>query len=180
MKKLIVAGAMALGIFSASAQNKIGYINTDELIGVMPEAEKADAELKDYQESLAQQGQDLLKEFHAKDSAFSIDSVKQSPSMKEIKRNELFALYQRVQGWNSQAQDMYQNEAQKKIAPLRMKALDAIKAVAKENGYSYILDINAVIVGPPGEDVLALVKKKLGIKDEQPKPAATKPAPAKN
>ena len=27
MKKLILAGVMALGIFSASAQNKIGYIS---------------------------------------------------------------------------------------------------------------------------------------------------------
>ena len=29
----------------------------------------------------------------------------------------------------------------------------------------YILDLNSVIVGPPGDDVLVLVKKKLGIKD---------------
>ncbi len=32
MKKLIVAGVMALGFLSASAQTKIGYINTDEVI----------------------------------------------------------------------------------------------------------------------------------------------------
>jgi outer membrane protein len=92
--------------------------------------------------------------------------------MKEIKKNELVALYQRVQNWNQQAQEMYQAEAQKKIAPLRNKALEAIRAVAKESGYSYILDVSAVIVGPPGDDVLALVKKKLGIKET---PAATIP-----
>ncbi len=61
MKKLIVAVVMALGIFSASAQNKIGYISTEELIGVMPEAEKANAELQEYQTSLAQQGQDMTE-----------------------------------------------------------------------------------------------------------------------
>ena len=165
MKKLIVAGVMALGFFTASAQNKIGYINTDELIGVMPEAEKADADLKEYQASLAQQGQDMMKELNEKDSLFVKDSVKLSASMKEIKRNELITLYQRVQNWNQQAQDMYQQEAQKKIAPLRTKALEAIRTVAKESGYTYILDINSVIVGPPGDDVLGLVKKKLGIKD---------------
>jgi hypothetical protein len=33
------------------------------------------------------------------------------------------------------------------------------------------LDINAIIVAPPGDDVLPLVKKKLGIKDEPVKPA---------
>ena len=165
MKQLFLVAAMTLSIFGASAQNKIGYISTDELISVMPEAQKADAELKEYQTSLAQQGQDMMKELNDKDSLFVRDSAKLSPSMKEIKRNELVALYQRAQNWNQQAQDMYQQEAQKKIAPLRTKALDAIRAVAKESGYAYILDINSVIVGPPGDDVLPLVKKKLGIKD---------------
>jgi outer membrane protein len=165
MKKLIVAAVMAIGIFHASAQNKIGYISTDELIGVMPEAEKADAELKEYQAALAQQGQDRMKELGIKDSLFVKDSAKLSPSMKEIKRKELIELYQRVQGFQTEAQELYQQEAQKKIAPIRAKAMEAIRVVAKESGYNYILDINAVIVAPPGDDVLPLVKKKLGIKD---------------
>lgn len=170
MKKVLVAVVMTLSLFGATAQNKIGYISTDDLIGVMPEAEKADAELKEYQASLAQQGQDMMKELNDKDSLFVKDSAKLSPSMKEIKKNELVGLYQRVQSWNQQAQEMYQQEAQKKIAPLRTKALDAIKAVAKESGYSYIIDSNSIIVGPPGDDVLPLVKKKLGIKDEPAAP----------
>jgi outer membrane protein len=171
MKKLIVAGVMALGVFTASAQQKIGYVNTDELIGIMPEAEKADAELKEFQTSLGQQGQDMMKDLTAKDSIFIKDSAKLTPSMKEIKRKELIELYQRVQGWQNQAQELYQQEAQKKIAPIRDKAMDAIRIVAKENGYSYILDINSIIVAPPGDDVLPLVKKKLGIKDAPVAPA---------
>lgn len=171
MKKLIVAGMMVLGVITTSAQQKIGYVNTDELIGIMPEAEKADLELKDFQTALGQQGQDMMKELTAKDSIFVKDSAKLSPSMKEIKRKELIELYQRVQGWQTQAQELYQQEAQKKIAPIRDKAMDAIRVVAKENGYSYILDINAIIVAPPGDDVLTLVKKKLGIKDAPAKPA---------
>jgi len=172
MKQLFLVAAMTLSIFGASAQNKIGYISTDELISVMPEAQKADAELKEYQTSLAQQGQDMMKELNDKDSLFVRDSAKLSASMKEIKKNELVSLYQRAQNWNQQAQEMYQQEAQKKIAPLRAKALEAIRAVAKENAYSYILDSNSVIVGPPGDDVLALVKKKLAIKEG---PTATAP-----
>ena len=166
MKKLIVAAVMALGFFNASAQTtKIGYISLDELIGVMPEAEKADGELKDYQASLAQQGQDMMRELGDKDSLFVKDSAKLSPSMREIKRNELIALYQQVQGWNQKAQDMYQQKLQEKVAPLREKAMATVKAVAKENGYTYVLDAATVMVGPPGDDLIDLVKKKLGIKD---------------
>ena len=172
MKKIAMVSLMVLSMYGASAQQKIGYINTDELISVMPEAEKADAELKEYQASLSQQGQDLMKELGDKDSLFVRDSAKLSPSMREIKKNELIALYQRVQNWNQQAQEMYQQEAQKKIAPLRQKAMDAIKAVADEKKYAYILDNSAVIVGPPGDDILPMVKAKLGVKDT--------PAPAGN
>jgi len=165
MKKLIVAAVMAMGILNASAQTKIGYISTDELIGVMPEAEKADADLKNYQGELAQRGQDLMKDLGVKDSLFVKDSAKLTPTMKDIRRKELIEMYQKVQNWQNEAQEMYNQEAQKKIAPIRTKALDAIKTVAKENGYAYVLDVNSVIVAPPGDDILTLVKKKLGIKD---------------
>ncbi len=177
MKKLLLAGVLAVGMLGASAQTKIGYISTDELIGNMPEAEKLDAELKDFQASLAQQGQDMMQELQRKDSVFSKDSMKLSASMKEIKRNELIGLYQQVQTWNQQAQEIYQQKAQEKIAPLRNKALEAIRTVAKENGYTYVLDMNSVIVAPPGDDLLPLVKRKLGIK-ENAGPAKTGGAPA--
>src|SRR5688572_8253669 len=125
MKKLIVAGVMALGVFSAVAQNKIGYINTEELIGAMPEAVKVDSELKDFQASLQQQGQDMMSELSVKDSLFVRDSLKMSPSMREIKRAELIDLYQKVQGWNQQAQQAYQIKAEEKIVPLKTKAQEA-------------------------------------------------------
>ena len=176
MKKLIVAGVMALGIFSASAQSKIGYIDTDVLIGVMPEAAKVDAELKAYQDALGLQGQDLGKEADAKAAQFLKDSATLSASMKEIKRNEILELFQKVQNWNQIAQDKYNQKAQEKIGPIRTKAFDAIKAVAKERGYAYVLDASngVLLVYPPADDLLPFVKAKLGIKDT---PATTPTTP---
>lgn len=169
MKKLLFVGAMALSMFTATAQNKIGYINTDELISTMPEAAKAQAELQEYQAGLGQQYQDLSAELNAKDSAFVKDSVKLSASMKEIKRKELIELYQRVQGYQQTSQEDYQAKANEKIAPIREKALNAITAVAKENGYTYIFNEDNLLVKPAGDNILQLVKNKLGIKDT-PKP----------
>ncbi|MFT3909137.1 MAG: OmpH family outer membrane protein [Ferruginibacter sp.] len=178
MKKLIVAVVLGLGVFNASAQSKLGYINADELMGAMPEAEKVNTELQEFQASLQQQGQDMAKELNDKDSLFVRDSMKLSPSMKDIKRNELIALYQRVQNWNQSAQEMYQAEAQKKIQPIRVKAMDAIQAVAKENGYGYIFDASVLLVSPPGDNIIGLVKKKLNIKDAAATPAAPAQKPA--
>jgi len=178
MKKLIVAGVMALGFLTSSAQTKIGYINLDEVIGAMPETDKANKELQDYQQSLVTQGQELEKEANDKSAQFIKDSATMSPSMKEIKRNELVKLIQRVQNYNQEAQDNAKQEAQRKFAPIQQKALETINTVAKKNGYSYVLDFNSVLVGPPGDNLLALVKKELGIK-ETPAVAPPTKAPAK-
>ena len=180
MKKLFAAVVFGISIFgltnTAFSQNKIGYISTEELIGSMPEAEKATAQLQDYQAALQQQGNDLGRELQEKDSAFGKDSAKLSPAAKDLKRNDLIALYQKYQGWQQIMQQKLQEKQQELLIPIRTKAIENIKAVAKENGYSYILDQNSVIVGPPGDDVLALVKKKLGIKEAPAKaPATTRP-----
>jgi len=179
MKKLILAGVIALSTLGATAQTKIGYVNTDEVIAAMPETDKANKELQEYQQSLVTQGEELEKEANAKITQFGKDSATMSPSMKEIKRNELIKLVQRVQGYNQEAQDNAKQAAQQKFAPIQQKAMDAIKAVAKKSGYAYILDVNSVLVGPPGDDILSLVKKELGIVDKPVTPpvkAPTKPA----
>lgn len=175
MKKLIVGAVMALGFLSASAQNKIGYINTDELISLMPEAAKVDSQLREYQLSLQQLGQSLAIDADKKRDDYFKDSATLSATMKEIKRGELVTLYTRVQNYEQEAQEKAQQYAQSKIGPVREKAMEAIKTVAKEKGYSYVFDesTNAILVAPPGDDLLPAVKAKLGIKDPVP---AAKPA----
>ncbi len=164
---------MALAFFTASAQQKIGHISTEELIASMPEAAKADTELKAYQEQLGQTYDQLNIELNTKDSIFVKDSLRMTPSMKTIKRDELIALYQKVSNWQQEAQELYQAEAAKKIGPIREKALEAIRQVAKENNYAYVMDVQNLIVSPPADDILPLVKKKLNIVDK-PKPAGTR------
>ena len=177
MKNLIVAVVFGISTFgligTASSQTKIGYISTEELIGVMPEAEKANTELQEYQTALNQQGQSYLRELNELDSLFAKDSATMSKATKELKRNDMIALYQKVQGWNQTMQQKIGEKQQELLAPIQRKALDNIRAVAKENGYNFILEAGTLLVSPPTDDILPLVKKKLGIKDPAP---ATKPA----
>jgi outer membrane protein len=178
MKKLLLGAVMVLGMMSASAQVKIGYINTDELMSIMPEAAKFNSDLNEYQNTLQQQGMTLAKEADAKRDQFFKDSVTFSNTKKEIVRGELVKLYARLQGYDQEMQEMAQKYAQEKIAPIKVKALDAIKAVAKERGYTYVIDeaSSSLLVMPPGDDLLPAVKAKLGIKDPAPAPGGTKPA----
>ena len=180
MKKLIAAVVFGISILgltnTAFSQTKIGYINTEELIGVMPEAEKATGQLQDYQAALQQQGNDYMTELNEKDSLFGKDSAKLSSAAKELRRTGLIELYQKVQGWREVMQQKLGEKQQELLVPIRTKAIETIRAIAKENGYSYVLDQNSVIVGPPGENIIGLVKKKLNIKEVEPKsPGAAKP-----
>jgi outer membrane protein len=178
MKKtvlLLVIAVVMVGITNTvSAQGKIGYISTEKLIGSMTETEVANKQLQDYQTSLQEQYTDYYRELSEKDSAFGVDSAKMTPTKKELKRNELIELYQKVQNWNQTMQQKIQERSEELIKPIRDKAQEAIKTTAKESGYAYVLESAAVLVGPPGDDILPLVKKKLGVKDPvaAPKPAA--------
>lgn len=171
MKKLFLVAVMAVGILSASAQVKIGYINTDELMSMMPEAAKIQAELNDYQNSLQQEAIALQTDADKKRDQFFKDSATFSNSKKEIVREELVKLYTRLQGYDQEAQERTNAYAQNKIAPVRKRALDAINAVAKEKGYTYVIDDaqGSLLVMPAGDNLLPFVKTKLGIKE----PAAT-------
>ena len=97
--------------------------------------------------------------------------------MKEIRRDDLVKLYARLQNYEQEMQEKSSQFAQTKIAPIQTKALEAIKAVSKEKGFSYVFDLaqGHLLVMPPGDNLLAAVKTKLGIKDT-PAAAPTKPA----
>jgi outer membrane protein len=156
--------------FQGNAQNKIGYISLQELISAMPEYKTAASEMQEYQKALVQQGSDYQLEFFRKDSLFKVDSSKWSASMKEIKKKELNELYLKWTNFvNQEAQQLMNKHEQDLLAPIQEKAVQTSQAVAKENGYSYILPKEQLISFPASDDILPLVFKKLNI---------TPPAPA--
>lgn len=183
MKQFVVRSlffALLMGSAALVSAQKIGYVSVEEVIGAMPKAEEAGKQLDSYRQALLQQYSEYRMELRAKDSAYVVDSVKFSKETKEVKMEQLETLAKKVQEFEGSFEQKIQEKQQALLVPLRNEALEAIKAVAKESGYAYILDENSVIVGPPGENVLPLVKKKMGIKDAPAQPApGTKPAPAK-
>jgi outer membrane protein len=162
---VVVMGLMLAGSSNVKAQGKIAYISLQELIPAMPEYRKADTALNDYQNALQQNFEDMKKEFQEKDSLLnSKDTLKYTKAQLELKKGELSQMYVKLQGWQQQAQQLYQQKQQELIAPIQKKAVDAVQAVAKENGYAYVLNKEILLSSPPADDLLPLVKKKLGIK----------------
>ncbi|MBI2730807.1 MAG: OmpH family outer membrane protein [Sphingobacteriales bacterium] len=178
MKKVttLVMTVMALMVFSSNtnAQNKIGYISVDEVLSVMPEVKKVQGDLASYDSSLQINYSETLKEYIAKDSSFRKDSVKLSPAMRQAKETELEKLGTELQNFQQNYQNMLTEKRNTLMQPIVEKAVHTIKEVAKANGYTYVLSKESLISYPDTDDLLGLVKKKLGVADV-PKAAVTKP-----
>lgn len=176
MKKFFAAAFITLCALTISAytqaQNKIGYISTEDLVSLMPETVKADSNLTQYREALIQNAQDKENALQAAIEKFNKDSVNMSSSVKDVKRGELQKMLSELQSESQRIQQQLQQRQNELIAPINKKAFDAIQAVAKESGYSYVFEKGALLVAPPADDILPLVAKKMNIK----LPAANAPA----
>jgi outer membrane protein len=169
MKKIVTVLVVVMGLMltgkSTNAQNKFGYVSMQELITSMPEYKKADTAMNEFQTALGQNYDDMVKEYNEQSVLVTgKDTAKFTAAQLELKRKAVGDLLQKLQGWQTQAQQLAQQKNQELIAPIQKKALDAIQAVAKENGFTYVIQKEQLLVSPPGEDLLPLVKKRLGIK----------------
>ena len=68
----------------------------------------------------------------------------------------------------------FEQKRQELSIPIQKKLQAAIEEVAKENGYTYIMPKEALIVMPPANDIGPLVIKKLGLKAPSDSTAAPK------
>jgi len=168
MKQFLIILFISAGILGSSkstSAQKIGYISADEIIQLMPEAAAVQKQLDQYQQSLYQNAQDEQTALNADIQKFIKDSSTMSPSLKEIKRNDLTKRSSDLQGAQQRIQNEFEQKRQELSVPIQKKLQVAIEAVAKENGYTYVMTKEALIVMPPANDIGPLVIKKLGLKE---------------
>jgi outer membrane protein len=171
MKKYLIT-LITLAVISFGATNaqsktqKIGHINSQELLASMPESDSAQKKI----EALAKEHESVLEEmtveYNKKLEVLNKDYNTLSDLAKASKEAELQDLQTRVQTFQQSAQEDLQKKRMEYFKPIQDKALKAVSDVAAENGFTYILDsgVGAVVYeGPDAQDILPLVKKKLGI-----------------
>jgi outer membrane protein len=167
MKKITLLTALFGTFISASfAQNKFGYINSRELLEVMPEVKKADSSLQIYAKSFQDQLESMSKEYESKVKDFQANEKTMNEAVKEVKVKEVQQLQERMETLQQSAQEKTSKKREEMYKPILEKADKAIKDVAKENKYDYIFDASggAILFAKDSDNVLSLVKTKLGIK----------------
>jgi outer membrane protein len=167
-KKLKLVAFIILAAASTTfAQNlKFGHINSTQLLSLMPETKAADTTLQKFGTSLESQLKTMTNEYQSKVADFRASEATMSEPIKEAKAKEINDLEQRIQDFQESAQQSIQKKKEEVYTPIIKKAEDAIKGIAKEKSYSYIFDtsVGMVLFAQESDDIMPLVKAKLGLK----------------
>lgn len=167
MLKAALILIMMLAATTAWSQSnlKIGYIDSQELIDLMPEKDSVEAQLMAYQKSLEEQIGAMYMEYQSKVQNYSNNLDGMSAIIKQTKEREIADLETRITEFQQSAESDFSMKQQELFDPLITKAKNAISDVAKANGYTYIFDISmgTVLFYESGDNVLPLVKAKLGL-----------------
>ncbi len=144
---------------------KLGYIDSNEILSMMPETDSLQQELKNYADFLDEQMSTMAMEYQTKFQQYQENVATMSDLIRQTKEKEITDLQQRIQAFQQSADQDLQTKQQELFNPLIEKVKKAIDEVGKENGYNYIFDVGTgvLVFFENGDNILPLVKKKLGI-----------------
>ena len=169
LKKILLAVALALPMFGATAQTsvKIGLVDTSAVLQALPDTQEAQKKVADaskkYEDEYARLGEEMKRMYD------ELQNMKEDelPAIRERKTREFADYQQKVQTFEQNASQDLQKMQQDLLSPIFAKIKSAVESVGKEGGYSLIQDLNPQLTlyyGAPVTDVTPQVKAKLGVK----------------
>jgi outer membrane protein len=159
---LFVSGTVAV------AQQKIGHINTQEVLQLMPERDSAAKLFEKFNGEITKEFESMNVVYNNLVETFTRQKDSLSTFIRQAKENELIEMQGKIQNFREVAQQELDKKQSELMAPIVEKLRSTIKAVAEANKFTYIIDVagGALVYFPEDEslNILPLVKAKLGIK----------------
>lgn len=164
---IVYVAAFFIMAFSANAQTKIGYADVDYIYTKMPESKKVESQLQSHTTMLQNQMQAKYTDYDAKLKAFQAMPADTPEAIQQDKANELQQLQESITKFQQDAQSSLEKKRGQLMEPVYTLVGNAIKAVAEENSYNFILTAGVggadiVLYASEKDDVSELVLKKLG------------------
>jgi outer membrane protein len=170
MKKSLIAIMVCLLAFGGSAMAqknaKIGHINSNDLMQIMPGRDSAQNVLQAEVQELETTLKTMQSEMEKRYNEYMENQSGWTELIRNTKQREIQDMGARIQEFQENAQKQLQQREQELLKPIIDRAKQAISDVAAEGGYTYIFDsgVGAVLYSQDSEDIMPLVKKKLGLK----------------
>ena len=140
MKKLIkltLVVALVLGSSSLFAQ-KLGRINLEEIITLMPEYKEMMTNMEAYSKDLRDNLETIQVELNTKYNDFQKNKATYSEVTRQLKEKELTDLQNRLQEFYQSAQEDLQKKEKELTDPIVAKAQEAVKNAAERANMPYI------------------------------------------
>ena len=164
LKKLIIL-LVVLAPIAAFAQDKIAYINSQEIYYQMPEIPEVESKINAEQENIRKVLTEIEAEFTKKQEEFKKDTTALTPSIIADRQKQLDQFQERYETYGQNSQRELQELSQQLQAPLFEKLQKAVQEVGQEQGFTYIIEKQSLpYIGPSAVDAAKFVKPKLGIK----------------
>jgi outer membrane protein len=171
MKKLLSTALLLIflgmsGMSIGQMNAKLGYIDSNALLEMMPAKDSIQTALQVYGRSLETQLQAMYTEYQTKLQDYQTNLRTMSDIIRQTKEREIADMETRIQDFQQKAETDMQNKQVELLQPLIDKAKKAVEDVARENGYTYIFDagVGMLLYFEKGDNIMPLVKAKLGLK----------------
>jgi outer membrane protein len=163
--KILIFIFLFTAIFS-NAQSKVGSIDSQLIIVLMPENEKVISLLNRYIVRLDSSFQKKVKNYTGKIDAFKKLDKDISDNYKKVKVDEIKKLDEELKQTKLNSEKLIQLKREELMRPLYKKVSNLIAETAKENSYTQILTSSGNEFAYLDEkyDITKLVMDKLGLK----------------
>jgi outer membrane protein len=167
-KYALVSLLMVTFVAVAGAQ-KIGYVDSGSLLTMMPKVKEAESNLETLGKQLQAKGQKMMQDFQAKyqDLEKRAQAGDIAPKDQEAQVALLKEEENKILQFEQEMQSQLAAKREELLAPILDEVRNAIQAVAKDNGYTYIFDgspgVGVLLYADETTNVTALVKAKLGL-----------------
>lgn len=165
MKSKIFLLFIALISTLTIAQTKVGTINNDYIINLMPEAKTVIKMSQEYGVKIDSSFSIKVNEFKIKFDEYKLKEKEMGELEKKVAQNELSSLDKDIQLYKKNGEALMEIKRNELMRPLYTKLNNAITEICKANGYTQILTTtgNQFAYIDPKYDITQLVIKKLGI-----------------
>lgn len=167
LKKIALLLFVAVMPLFAMAQDvKLGYVNSQDIIGLMPELNDLEKQMAEFNEKNTKYLQEMQKEIEAKMVKYEQEKDTMTPAIKAVQEEELQNLYQRFQTAQQTLYQETQAQQMKLLQPLQTKFQNAVDVVAKRMNLTFVFDLatqSVLYKGNNAVDITSAVKKELGI-----------------
>jgi outer membrane protein len=127
----------------ASAQQKIGYVNSEKVLSELPEAKAAQAKLEEVVKGWQDELETMSKALQGKYEDYQKQQSMMNDATKQTKQKELVDEEQKVNQYKQEkfgTQGELALQREKMMKPIQEKVFKAIEKVAKELKLAFVLD----------------------------------------